>query len=203
MFIPKLHFYYAYPFDEGRRRLFAERNLGAYPSAEEVEGKVGEYRNLWEKINADDRVMKSLIAHASVTLPRDLEVWIFGTGMNAMSSPFLIPAFRKTGEPYSEDKLIEIFIHEIAHRLVGNQNNNAGIHEYWGAIRQEYKNESHITQNHVLVYALVIAVITDVFGDEKVPDMVNPGSPDYIRAVEIVKEKGARALIEQFRSYLK
>src|SRR3989344_7737142 len=92
MFIPKLIFYYAMPFDRGRRTLFAERGM-AYPTQEQVQEKVTEYRILWEQENKDDRIMKLVVERTGLTLPRDLEVFVFGAGMNAMSYPFLIPAF--------------------------------------------------------------------------------------------------------------
>lgn len=202
MNIPKLLFYYAYPFDGGRRRLFLEKGLGLYPSRKEVMQKVGEYRALLEEVNKDDRVIKLLVEKSGTTLPRDLEVWVFGAGMNAMSSPFLVPAFKKVGVPFTRNQLIEMFIHETTHRFVGNSENNVGLIDYWKAVREEYANESSTTQNHIIVYALLSVVLRELFGDESLKDFINPNDPDYKRAVEIVAEKGAENLVKQFKNYL-
>ena len=59
MNIPKLHFKYAYPLDREGRQLFADKNLGTYPSIEEVENKVKECRRIWDDLNREDKVFKS------------------------------------------------------------------------------------------------------------------------------------------------
>jgi hypothetical protein len=201
MDIPKLHFYYAMPFDRQRKKLFEERGM-PYPSAPEAQAKVGEYRTLWEEINAKDKIMKLIVEKCGVTLPRDVEVWIFGRGMSAMSSPFLVPAFRKDGTPYTRDQLIQTLIHEVLHRFTFDEN-NPGIPDYWRVIRAEYSDESPVTQNHIFVYALLDIVLTELYGQEQLGDFIQPWDSDYKRAVEIVAQKGAQNLLDQFRNFLK
>jgi hypothetical protein len=58
MNIPKLHLKYAYPLDRERRKLFADKNLGDYPSVEEVKNTVSEWKKIWSEINNDDKVFK-------------------------------------------------------------------------------------------------------------------------------------------------
>lgn len=165
--------------------------------------KVGEYRSLWSELNEGDKIMALLVGRVGVTLPRDLEVWIFGSGMNAMSSPFLVPAFRKDGSSYTKEQCTEMLIHEILHRLIGNAENNPGIVDYWKMVRTEYANEPITTQNHILVYAYLEAILTELYGAEQLLNFINPQHPDYRRAVQIVAEKGAGKLIGHFRECLK
>jgi len=202
MTIPKLHLKYAYPLDGERRKLFADKNFGDYPSIEEVRNKVGEWKKLWSDINKDDKIFKLLIKTIGVTLPRDLEMYIFGTGLNAMSSPLIMPIIGRNGKKFTADEFIEIVIHEIIHRFVGDLENNGNIEKYWKTIREEYKDETILTQNHIIVYAVLEIVLSELFGKDKLKDFINsenPKHPEYQRAVATVAKKGARNLVKQFR----
>ncbi|OQX00577.1 hypothetical protein BWK69_01140 [Candidatus Parcubacteria bacterium A4] len=203
MIIPKLHFKYAFPFDRNRRQLFSDKNLGPYPSIEEVENKVCEWRDIWENLNAEDKVFKSIIEVTGVNLPRDLEMCIFGAGMSAMSSPLMMPIADRDGKFFTDDKFIETTIHEVVHRFVGDYENNSGIENYWEAIRKEYSGESILTQNHIIIYAVLDAVLMELFSKGRTEDFIHPKHPDYQRAFVIVSENGSGKLIKQFRMYLK
>ena len=202
MFIPKLHIKYAYPLDNDRRELFIERNFGYYPSMKEVEKKVEDWKKVWEKLNTDGRIFKLLTKITGVTLSRDLELYIFGGGLNAMSNPLIMPIISRDKKIFSDDQFSEIIIHEIAHRFAGNLENNFGIEKYWKSIRKEYKSETILTQNHIIIYAVLKLVLIEIFGKDCLKDFMYPKHPDYERAVTIVSEKGAEKLVEQFRSYL-
>ena len=91
MTTPKLHLKYAYPLDVGRRRLWSDRNYGYYPSIEEVENKIDEWKKIWSEINKDDKVFKLIIKITGVNIPRDLELYVFGTGLHPMSEPLIMP----------------------------------------------------------------------------------------------------------------
>jgi hypothetical protein len=203
MFIPKLVFNYAMPFDRVYRQMYAKRELGPYPTREEVQAEVGAIRALWEEVNQDDKVMRLMVERTGVTLPRDLEVWIFGKGLNAMSSPLLIPVVRRDGAVYTREERIQTLIHEVLHRFLQRDENNQGISDHKNAIRTEYAAESEVTQNHITLYAFLEIILSELLGGDKVSEYIAPNNLDYKRALEIVKEKGAQALIERFRSFLK
>ena len=203
MNIPKLHFKYAYPLDIDRRQLFVDKNFGFYPSVEEVKNKINEWKKVWENLNQDDRIFKLLIKVTGVNLLRDLEMYIYGGGLGAMSNPLIMPIMGKNGNVFNNDQFIETVIHEIIHRFVGDSENNTGIENYWEAIRKEYANESTLTQNHIIIYALLEIVLAELFEKERLKDFMRPIHPDYKRAVFIASQKGPENLIKQFRSYLK
>ena len=199
MTIPKLHLKYAYPLDTERRQLFADKNFGDYPSVEEVKSKVSEWKKIWSEINKDDKVFKLLIKTIGVNIPKDLEMHIFGAGLNAMSNPLIMPIVGRGGKKFNDNEFIETAIHEVIHRFVGDSQNNANIENYWATIRKEYENESTLTQNHIIIYVVLEIVLLELFGKERLKDFINPKHPDYQRAVAIVAEKGAQNLIKQFR----
>jgi len=49
MTIPKLHFIYAYPLDVGRRQLWSDKNYGYYPSIEEIQNTIIEWKKFGMK----------------------------------------------------------------------------------------------------------------------------------------------------------
>ncbi len=201
MNIPRLHLKYAFPLDSDRRQLFANKNFGYYPSIEEVENKINEWKKVWSETNKEDRVFKLLIKTIGVNLPRDLEMYIFGAGLSAMSNPLIMPIINRgrDGKKFSDNEFIETAIHEIIHRFVGDSENNANIEKYWEIIRKEYNNENTLTRNHIIVYAILKIVLSELFGKEKLKNFTNPRHPEYQRAVAIVAEKGAEKLVKQFR----
>lgn len=202
MYIPKLHFKYTYPLDVDRRQLFSDKNFGPYPSINEIKNKISEWRNIWENLNVDDKIFKSLINITGVNLSRDLEMYIFGAGINAMSNPLMMPIIGRDGKVFTDDEFIETAIHEVIHRFVGDSENNPGIKNYWEAIREEYANKSTLTQNHIIIYAVLEAALAKLFGKEKLKNFMHPQHPNYQRAIMIVSEKGAENLIKQFREFL-
>ena len=199
MTIPKLHFKYAYPLDIDRRKLFSSKDFGVYPSIEKIRNRIDEWKKIWNKINKSDRVFKLLIKIIGVTLPQDLELCIFGAGLKAMSFPLMISIIGSHGKKRTDDEFVETLIHEVIHRFIGDFENNKNIEKYWKKITKEYKNETILTQDHILVYAILETVLLKLFGKERLKDFINPWQPEYQRAVAIVAEKGAQNLIKQFR----
>ncbi|MCL5733798.1 MAG: hypothetical protein M1334_04070 [Patescibacteria group bacterium] len=199
MNIPKLHLIYSYPLDRERRELFARKNLGGYPSIEEVKNTISEWRKIWSEINNNDKVFKLLIKTIGVNIPRDLEMYIFGAGLDAMSKPLIMPIVGIDGKKFSDNEFIETAIHEVIHRFVGDVENNANIRKYWQTIREEYKDEAILTKHHIIVYAVLEIVLSELFGKQKLKDFINPKPLEYQRAVAIVDEKGAEILVKQFR----
>ncbi len=203
MNIPKLHLKYAYPLDRDRRQLFVNKKFGNYPSQKEVMDKVNQWRKIWDNLNTEDKIFKSLIIITGVNLPRDLEMHIFGAGLSAMSNPLIMPITGKSGKIFTDDEFTEIAIHEVIHRFVGDSGNNSGIENYWEVIRKEYANESTLTQNHIIIYAVLEIILVELFGKERLKYFMHIKHPDYQRAITIVSEKEAQNLIKQFREYLK
>lgn len=202
MKIPKLYFKYAYPLDQERRQLFANKKLTKYPSTKEVKDKIKNWEKLWKKNNKNNKIFKLVIKNTGINIPRDLEVCIFGGGLNAMSYPLIISTTKKNGKKLSGDEFIEIIIHEIIHRFVADKENNKNIEKYWKTIREEYKKESKLTQNHIIVYALLKVILPEILSKEKSKSLLNPKHPDYQKALKIVNKKGEDIIIKQFKNII-
>lgn len=198
MYIPKVIFKYAYPFDQGRRRLYKEKQLGDYPEADEVRKWVEEYRQIWSDYNKGDKIIKRIIELLGVTYPRDIEAYVFGTGMNPMSTPLLIPTVRKIGEN-SAEQFIELLVHELTHIFAASRDENPRVGKYWQEIREKYKDEPVLVQNHLIVYAVVEIILAEIFGKKKMRELIKVEDKDYQRSIELTDELGPNELIEEFK----
>ena len=195
MEIPKVKFIYAYPFDMGRRNLYAERNLGYYPSIEEIKEKMLHWEKLWNETNKNDKIILKLIELTKGTPERSLECFVFGGGMNAMSTPFLMPIMSKN-KLRSDEIFIDVMIHEILHIFV------SGATKYFDMVRDKYSKELVLTQNHIIIYAFLEKVYFDLFNSKPFYFDSNDLKEGYSRAIEIVKERGYESLMQDYYSLL-
>jgi hypothetical protein len=191
MEIPKVKFIYAYPFDNGRRNLYVERNLGYYPSIEEIKEKISHWEKLWSKSNKDDKIILKMIELTKRTPERSLECFVFGGGINAMSTPFLMPIMRKD-KIRSDEMFIDTMIHELFHIFV------SGAGKYFELVRDKYSQELVLTQNHIIIYAFLEKIYLDLFSSKPLDYSVNDLPEGYKIAVEITKEQGYENLIQEY-----
>lgn len=192
MEIPKVKFIYAYPFDVGRRNLYSERNLGYYPSIEEIKEKMSRWEKLWNETNENDKVILKLIELTKRTPERSLECFVFGGGINPMSTPFLMPIMSKD-KMRSDEKFIDTMIHEILHIFV------SGASKYFDMVRNKYSKEVVLTHNHIIIYAFLEKIYLDMFNSKPVDFDATDLPVGYSRAIEIVKEVGYENLIKEYQ----
>ena len=195
MEIPKVKFIYAYPFDNGRRNLYSERNLGYYPSIEEIKEKMSQWKKLWDETNENDKIVLKLVELTKRTPERSLECFVFGGGINPMSTPFLMPIMSKD-KLRSDEKFIDTMIHEILHIFV------SGASKYFDMIRSKYSKEVVLTHNHIIIYAFLEKIYLDMFNSKPLDFDVIDLPVGYSRAIEIVKEQGYETLIGEYYSLL-
>jgi hypothetical protein len=199
MFIPKLHIYYAFPLDQERRQLFKTKNIESYPSIEAVKAMTQEWRIIWNDVNHDDKVFKLIIETLGVTVPRDLELYVYGAGLGCMgmSFPLIMPIFFRE-EARTREQFISTIVHEILHRFVYS-GDNLGLLAFYSAIQTQWEKEDIETRNHIIVYAVLQKILPGLVSNEE----CNQHLQTYPRALDIVNEVGSDKLIEQFRSFLK
>lgn len=195
MEIPAVRFIYAYPLDEERRRLFLNKDMGYYPTISEVKEKIATWERLWDEVNYEQKVINALHKITNSTPKRNLECFVFGGGMGAMSTPLLLPILLKDKSHRSDASFIQTLIHELIHIFISE---SAG---YWKMISVTHANETQVTRNHILVYAILENIYDDLFA--KLPeDFHRENMPaEYERAITIVKEVGATKLIKDFQKF--
>ena len=195
MNIPTVTFIYAYPLDVGRRRLFEEKNLGSYPSLEEVKKVIQHWEHVWQETNQDNEVMQKLVEVSRRVPKRALECFVFGGGLNPMSTPFLMPTMARGGTTRSDENFIETMIHELLHIFVMHDADT-----YWSMVREKYSKETPLTQNHIIIFAMLAKAYQYLFG--QMPPSFSGGDlpEEYSQAIDIVKDVGYEQVIAEYNT---
>ena len=92
----------------------------------------------------------------------------FGGGLNPMSTPFLMPTMARGGTTKSDENFIQTMIHELLHIFVTTDTDT-----YWTMVREKYSNEIPLTQNHIIIFAMLAKVYQDLF-NQIPPDFSQP-----------------------------
>lgn len=97
------------------------------------------------------------------------------------------------------ESFIDVLVHELIHILFMDNQKKVP----WSIFMEMFPNESPSAQNHVIVHAVLKYVYLEILKDpERLQRDINRSSKhknrDYIRAWEIVEERGYKELITQF-----
>lgn len=196
MNLPKLSFIYAYPLDRGRRNLFVEKGLD-YPSMEEIKSVLEHWEALWATTDSEKSIIANLVELTGRTPERNLECFVFGAGLQAMSTPFLLPVWNKEGKQWSDEKFIDLIIHELLHIFLVTNNQR-----YWEEVSRRFSEEEPVSRNHVLLYAMLYEIYQKIFNKEPIDFNRDNLPPGYARAIQLVKELGYKELIADYKSLI-
>ncbi len=144
----------------------------------------------------------------AVTIPRKIAE-ISGLEWKETSvTCYLVGRHRSFSDPLSittyekEGPFLDILIHELLHRLV--YQNRMGLPRFWNWLKQKHPEASHLTLNHVPVFAVQNALYIDVFGENgaELQRIKSEGSTkdDYSLAWEIVDKEGHVEIIEMMKN---
>lgn len=113
-----------------------------------------------------------------------------------MSTPFLIPLLDRDGKERSDEKIIDLVIHELLHIFLVTDNRR-----YWETVREKYSTEEMVCVNHIVLYAMMFVLYKEVFQKQPI-DFCRENLPiGYARAIEIVNQTGADLIIKEYRQY--
>lgn len=191
----KVSFIYAFPLDQGRRKFYEENNLGEYPTIKEIKETIEDWRMVWDKVEQEHQIIEKLIELSGRTPERSLECFVFGAGLNTMSTPFLMPLLNRKGKRRSKEFFIETIIHELLHIFT-----TSNTEKYWKMVEEKYAGEEVACRNHILVYAMLYKLCKDIFNNEPIDFPRSDLPSGYLRAIAIVKEIGYEAIIDEYKS---
>lgn len=192
----KLSFIYAYPLDRERRSLFEEKGL-EYPSIEEVKSVCEHWEKVWAETDTEKGIIGEITSLTKRVPERNLECFVFGAGLQAMSTPFLFPIRNKEGQQWADDTFVEIIIHELLHIFLSTNNNL-----YWEKAQEKFVNEAPLCSNHILLYAMLYKIYQGFFNREP-RDFNRDNLPaGYARAINLVKEHGYKELIAEYNELI-
>lgn len=193
---PELQFIYAYPLDGNQRRQY-EAEGKEYPSRPEIREIMSHWRELWSKTNQEHNVITTMTEMTKRVPERNLECFVYGAGLNAMSTPFLMPTRNRKGNKWTDEYFIQTVTHEMLHIFL-----TTNTDDYWEMVRLKYETEEPTCQNHIILYAMLFELYRKCF-EQQPPDFSRDNlPPGYMRAIEVVKEEGATELVEEYRKLI-
>lgn len=191
---PELTFVYAYPLDMVLRQQH-EADGKEYPARLEIRDTMQHWRSVWSVTNDERGILSKLVELTKRVPERNLECFVYGAGLNAMSTPFLMPTRTMKGSQWTDDFFIQIITHEMLHIFLTTDTD-----KYWEMVRDKYSDESPSCQNHIVLYAMLQKIYEDCFAALP-PDFARDNlPPGYARAIEIVREEGSDALIAEYQA---
>lgn len=190
-----LQFIYAYPLDNELRCSFEERGQ-IYPGRGEIKDVMARWKAIWEEENEQHHLLEKLSDITKRVPDRNLECFVFGRGLTAKSTPFMIPIWNRNQEQWSDEKFIDLMVHELLHIFLVTDND-----EYWKFVREKYVNEQPVTQNHILLYAMLYQLYQDMWQSEPIDFNQDNLPPGYARAIELVKQIGHKELISEYKQF--
>jgi hypothetical protein len=151
------------------------------------------WQQLWNETNQKHKVLEAVVELTNRVPERNLECFVYGAGLNAMSTPFLMPTRNRKGNKLTDEYFIQTVTHEMLHIFL-----TTNTKEYWEMVRTKYTDEEAVCQNHIILYAMLFKVYKKCF-DTEPPDFARDNLPaGYARAIAIVKEVGSEALIQEY-----
>lgn len=190
-----LEFIYAYPLDNELRRSFDERGQ-IYPLRDEIREVMSNWKAVWLEEENKHNLLEKLADITKRVPERNLECFVFGRGLTPKSTPFMIPIWNRKQEQWSDEKFIDLMIHELLHIFLVTNND-----EYWKFVREKYSNEAPVTQNHILLYAMLYQIYQDIWQTEPIDFNRDNLPPGYARAIELVKEIGYKEIISEYNQF--
>ncbi len=191
----ELSFIYAYPLDGRLRSECQEKGFDNYPTIEEVQETVTEWQCFWTECDDKYGIIQTVSNLAKRTPQRSLECFVFGAGLNAMSTPFIMPIKRNDGTTISKEMFIQTVIHELLHIFTTTNTQN-----YWKLVAEKFAVEDRKCQNHIIVYAMLYEIYQNLFDKEPIDFSRNNLPPAYARAVSLVREIGYKELVQEYQS---
>lgn len=196
MNLPKLSFIYADPLDAQLRRSFEDRGQ-IYPRRDEIKEVLQRWRTIWQEQNEQNKILEKLSEVTQRVPERNVECFIFGRGLTPISTPFMIPIWNREQKQWSNEKFIDLMIHELLHIFLVTDNE-----AYWKSVQEKYTHEEPVTQNHILLYAMLNQIYQDIWQKDPIDFGRDNLPPGYARAIELVKEFGYKELISEYRSLI-
>ncbi|MEK7148388.1 MAG: hypothetical protein AAB770_00555 [Patescibacteria group bacterium] len=159
-------------------------------SREKLDENIKLFRKEWKR--DEEKILRGICNILRLDFYRNvIPVYIVSGNPRQLSEPLVIK-----GDYSNPARFVDTLIHELIHVILTDNGEKVPI-----SIEEKmFPNESHVTQVHVIVYAVLRYIYLEVLNDkERFEKYISTTkSKDYIRALKIVEERGHRELIEQF-----
>ncbi len=172
-----------------------------YPSNEDVESKITDIKDFWEKYNDD--AMEAISKTCNLEWKEDsIDCYIVGRA-RPFSSPMTISLYRPKRNDVDFERIRDVLIHELIHEIV-DQNL---IKENFPYIEKNFSSEEHGTKVHIFVLAIYSIVLREMNLEERIEldkeiSRKNKFNPEYSRAWEIINQISPDSIQQKFLDYI-
>lgn len=154
-----------------------------FPTYQEVEEKISLFKKTWAEKGPE--FISFLYRTTGLEFKRNtIDCFIVSATPRDMSAPLIIRS------RYSEEEFLDSIRHELIHVFLSDNK----LKKIEG-----FNNESKTTINHIKVFALLEKYYKEVLKDEdnliRLKNKSDEKNPDYLRAWEIVEEKGYQNIV--------
>jgi hypothetical protein len=169
----------------------------AVPTEDDVKERIARYRGEWERVG--QKMLEGTCEVLGLSFDRPvIDVYVVSLNPRPFSDPIVI----KSGHEPRE--FPSVLMHELTHRLF-----TINIDRVYPTIFSDmFPNETTTTQNHVVVHAVLKYLYLDTLNDdallgEHIERSKKHSTAEYVRAWDIVQERGYREIIEEFKKNYK
>ncbi len=165
----------------------------------EYETIVASYKKAWQPY--EEKILKSMCDTLGLSFRQNIVDVYIAPWMAAFSDPMVI------GVTYKPDRFVEVFTHELLHRLLTDNNESAYSTQYTEEWEKLFgKQHSWNVIVHIPVHAMLQAIFDDVLKESKRTERdkkICKQWEHYNAAWEYVEETGYKQIIEKLKESYK
>lgn len=126
----------------------------------------------------------------------DIRCYVVSGTKSSFSHPLTLKLYD------TDEQMFDTFVHELIHRLL-----NSPFHPEEAKARRKkfmepYQHETTVVKNHIGLHAIHAELLVNLFGQERLDRVISlVHSRDYIRAWDIVKERGREEILREVFNY--
>jgi hypothetical protein len=184
--MPKIVFKYSSVYDKTFRQFLGD-TVKDYPSARKIKNYMENVKKLRVKLEKQTFLLIAKISHLK---RKDEQISCYMIGkVRSFSDPLTIRLYK------NKNDFIDTLIHELIHQIIIQ--NREELKEYWKFLRKKFKNDSTVTQNHIVLYAILEELHPLLFKNQKrwKREVKRVSiNPDYTKALEILRIEGGEKL---------
>lgn len=129
-------------------------------------------------------------------MDQDIRCYIVSGTKSSFSHPLTLKLYD------TDEQMFDTFVHELIHRLLNSPFHPEPVRAAREALLARYAQESKTVKNHILLHAIHAELIVNLWGQDRLDRVLGlVWSKDYLRAWEIVKERGRKEVLKEFFNY--
>ena len=200
--IPKVLFSYSPVYDQKITEIVhkVHYDYGTFPA--KARQYIKKTETAWRKIAA--KILLEMPKVCGLKWRRDIICYVVTRDLHTPFSTPLTIGFMRGETEITTERFWRILVHELVHVLTMQQERKT-VSKAFSNIHSKYAKESIVTQNHILVDAVLWHIYLKFFGEKVLKQRIEieSGARDYKKAWQIVEKEGYKNILAEFGKHLK